>query len=54
MVVKSCLGQSDNEMVKFSILVEMGRLSKTAVFTSEEQNLNCLGHWLREPIGSQS
>ena len=29
-VVESCLGQSDHEMVEFSILVEMGKVSKTA------------------------
>ena len=44
--VESCCGQSDHEMVEFSVLGEVRRgAAKLLPWTSGGWTLNCSGHW---------
>ena len=53
--VGDCLGQSDHEIVEFSILGDVRRVtSKTAILNFQRETLTCSGCLLQGSLGSHS
>ncbi|PKU40561.1 adaptin ear-binding coat-associated protein 1 [Limosa lapponica baueri] len=53
--VQGRLGQSDHEIIEFSILAEARQgASRTATLDFQKADLACLGTWLRVSLGRQS